>query len=90
MIAEVKLFSGKGISVIEIEREEKAISQLLYFVANNENKSHEKRLMIKGLTNNNGVWNKSRLEFKSINYLTLRHGKRYYKHRADLILKKVV
>ncbi|MCY8345806.1 hypothetical protein MOC99_15160 [Bacillus haynesii] len=62
---------GKEVSVIEIEREEKAISTLLYFVANHENKLHEHRLMIKGLINTNGVWDKLRLEFNSINSFNL-------------------
>lgn len=90
VIAEVRLFPGKEVSVIEIEREEKAIATLLYTVDSPQNKIYEYKLIIVGLIKNNGVWDKLQLQFKSSNYLTLRHGKRDYEHRANIILKKIV
>ena len=90
VIAEVKLFSGRAVDVIEVEREDKAISTFIYFTDRPENKLYELNIILKGLIDNNGVWNQEQLRYKQINYLTLRHGKNEYKHRATVILNKVI
>lgn len=90
VIAEVKLFSGKAFDVIEVEREDKAISTFIYFTNRPENKLYELNMILKGLIDNNGVWDKAQLSYKRINYLTLRHGKKEYRHRATVILNKVI
>ena len=90
VIAEVKLFSGKAFDLIEVEREDKAISTFIYFANRPENKLYELNVILKGLIDNNGVWNKGQLNYKQINYLTLRHGKKEYRHRATVILNKVI
>lgn len=90
VIAEVQLFSGKAFDVIEVEREDKAISTFIYFTDRPENKLYELKIILKGLIANNGVWNKEQLNYKQINYLTLRHGKKEYRHRATVILNKVI
>lgn len=90
VIAEVRLFSGKVVNVIEVEREEKAISTFIYFSNRLEDKLYELNAILKGLIDNNGVWDKTQLGYKRINYLTLRHGKKEYRHRATVILNKVI
>lgn len=90
VIAEVKLFSGKVINLIEIEREEKAISTFIYLVGRTRNILYELSVILKGLINNNGVWDKMQLSYKQINYLTLRHGKKNLKHRAKLLINKIL
>lgn len=90
VIAEVKLFTGKVFNVIEVEREEKSISTFIHFAAKSENKLYELNMILKGLIDNNGVWDKLQLSYKQINYLTLRHGKKEYRHRATVILNKVI
>lgn len=90
VIAEVKLFSGNVVDVIEVEREDKAISTFIYFTTRLENKLYELNVILKDLIDNNGVWNRAQLSYKQIKYLTLRHGKREYKHRATVILNKVI
>ncbi|MFD2868961.1 Tn7-like element transposition protein TnsE [Kurthia populi] len=90
VIAEIKLLSGKIFKVIEVEREEKAISTFIYFSTRIENKLYELNVIFKGLIEKNGVWDKMQLSYTRINYLTLRHGKKEYRHRATVILNKVI
>jgi len=90
VIAEIKLLSGKIFNVIEVEREEKAISNFIYFAIRIENKLYELNVIFKGLIDKNGVWDKMQLSYTRINYLTLRHGKKEYRHRATVILNKVI
>ncbi|WP_342533591.1 Tn7-like element transposition protein TnsE [Lysinibacillus sp. FSL K6-0057] len=89
VIAEVRLFSGKVVNVIEVEREEKAISTFIYFSNRLEDKLYELNVILKGLIDNNGVWDKAQLSYKRINYLTLRHGKKQKNHRAKLLERKI-
>lgn len=90
VIGEVKLFSGKVINLIEVEREEKAISTFIYLVGRTGNILYELSVILKGLINNSGVWDKMQLRYKQINYLTLRHGKKNLEHRAKLLIKKIL
>lgn len=90
VIAEVRLFSGKVVNVIEVEREEKAISTFIYFSNKLEDTLYELNAILRGLVDNNGLWDKAQLSYKRINYLTLRHGKKEYRHRATVILNKVI
>ncbi|MGF9975496.1 hypothetical protein [Viridibacillus arvi] len=87
VIGEIKLFSGKEVNVVEIEREDKAISTLIYFVDNDESKLSKSGLILKILIDK-GIWDKIQLNFKSINYLKLRHGKKDYQQRENMIFKK--
>lgn len=89
VIAEIKLFSGKEVSVIEAEREEKAISTLIFTFENQEIKESIYRNVINGLINDGGSWDKSILQYNTLKYVTLRHGKKDIKHRATLIFNKL-
>lgn len=89
LIAEVKFFYGTDVSVIEIERGGKAISTLIYFLDKYEDKLILYKKTLSGLINSNGVWEKSKLEKNNIRFLTLRHGKRNFEHRANLLRNKI-
>lgn len=90
VIAEVKLFSGKKISVIEVEREDKAISTLICFLDNQENKKYVYHRILNGLINGSEAWDKEQLQFSNIDFLTLRHGKKNFEHRAKLFIRKIL
>lgn len=89
VIAEIKLFSGKDVSIIEIEREDKAISTLICLKFSFENKLRKYHKIIMGLINNNGVWDKEEFQINILKCITLRHGKKNNTHRANLIFKKM-
>ncbi|WP_230584334.1 Tn7-like element transposition protein TnsE [Lysinibacillus sphaericus] len=89
VIAEVKLFFGKEVSVIEVEREDKAISSLICFLSNQKINDYYHNILI-GLIENHGNWSVSILEKSEIRFLTLRHGKRQPKHRAGILMKKLL
>ncbi|KIL74126.1 Tn7-like element transposition protein TnsE [Bacillus badius] len=90
VIAEVKLFSNKEISLIEIEREARSVSTLIYFLDNQKNRIYAYKQALQELINTNGNWNKDQLKSNNINFLTLRHGKKEYCHRAKKILTKII
>lgn len=87
VIAEVKLFSNKTISLIEIERDNKAISTLIINLNYQEKYSYQQ--ILEGLLDSNGTWNKQNLYFNNIKFLNLRHGKTDIEHRANNVMKKM-
>lgn len=89
VIAELKLFSGKEISMIEIEREERAISTLMAFINNKERDIYIYKYILTGLINMGGTWEKERFYKRNIHFFTLRHGKNNAMHRARLIFSKI-
>ncbi|MEH7728373.1 Tn7-like element transposition protein TnsE [Bacillus safensis] len=66
VIAEVKLLSEKVFNVIEVEREQKSISTFIHFAAKSENKLYKLNIILRGLVDNNGVWDKLQLNYKQI------------------------
>lgn len=46
VIADVKLFSGKEVSIIEIEREDKAISTFIYIYSNPDKLISYERILL--------------------------------------------
>lgn len=89
VIGEVKLLFGREISVIEIEREDKAISTCIYLLQNQRDITSMYRRILKELINTAGIWRDERLKINEGSFLTLRHGKREYMHRAKLIMSKI-
>ncbi|QBJ66105.1 hypothetical protein C3496_06545 [Bacillus anthracis] len=88
VIAEVKGFSGKEVSVIEVEREDKAISTLICLFNNQKTKNYY-NIFIR-LISNNGSWSRSMLEQIEMHFLTLRHGNSHPKHRAGILIEKLL
>lgn len=88
VIAEIKLFSNKEVSVIEVEREDKALSTLICFAKNQPNKSYCYQLILTGLIDSHGSWNKELFKLNYISFLTLRHGKKDVEHRAQRLFQK--
>lgn len=89
VIAEIKLFPNIEVSVIEVEREDRALSTLICFIKNNANKKYYYQIVLMGLIDNHGSWNKELFQQKYISFLTLRHGKKDVEHRARLIVDKI-
>ncbi|MER2007752.1 MAG: Tn7-like element transposition protein TnsE [Psychrobacillus sp.] len=89
VIAEITLFSNKMVSVIEVERENKALSTLvvrLNKVFNNENYY---RLILGRLIDNSGTWDKYSLSYQKNIYITVKHGRKAPKHLAKRLIEKV-
>lgn len=87
VIAEVKLFSNKTINLIEIERDNKAISTLIINL--NYQEKYTYKQILEGLLDSNGTWNKQILYFNNIKFLNLRNGKTDIEHRANNVMKKI-
>lgn len=85
VIAEVKLFSNKTISLIEIERDNTAISTLIINLNYQEKYTYQQ--ILEGLLDSNGTWNKQNLYFNNIKFLNLRHGKTDIEHSAKNVMK---
>ncbi|MED3825863.1 Tn7-like element transposition protein TnsE [Priestia flexa] len=88
MIAEIRLFSDKEISVIEVEREDRALSTLILFINDPQSKSYFYQQILNGLIDSHGTWNKEKLNVIKINFSTLRHGKKGVEHRAQRLFQK--
>lgn len=87
VIAEVILFFGQMINVIEVEKEAKAISTFIYICEDKKNVANFLKQIMSNLIYTNGVWYKKALN--NMNFFTLRHGKKNITHRAKLILSKI-
>lgn len=90
LIAEIKLFPHKEISVIEIEREDRAISTLIYILNNHQYKTFIYQRIFKGVIKASGTWNRNELQLQNLNFSTLRHGKVGIKHRAERLINKII
>lgn len=90
VIAEIKLFSHKEISVIEIEREDRAISTLIYILNNHQYKTFIYQRIFKGVIKASGTWNRNELQLQNLNFSTLRHGKAGITHRAEKLIYKII
>ncbi|GLC89704.1 Tn7-like element transposition protein TnsE [Lysinibacillus piscis] len=88
VIAEIKLLFDKEASVIEIERKGKRIATLICFFNSYTNRIYTYTEVLSRVINNAGVWGKQQLENNNIKYTTLRHGKKNYEHRANLLWNK--
>lgn len=89
VIAEVKLFSGKEISIFEVEREAKSLSTLIILI-NGFQKNYFYVQILSELIEKHGNWNKEKLKVINTNHLTVRHGKRDIHHRAYLLFQKLI
>ncbi|MGE7114176.1 Tn7-like element transposition protein TnsE [Lysinibacillus sp. NPDC047702] len=87
--AEIVLYPNTIVNVIEVEREDRALSTFICFLKDQKNKSYYFRQILNELIDNNGTWNKGQLFLNNINFLTLRHGKRNIEHRANKIFRKI-
>lgn len=90
VIALVKLFNNQKISIIEIEREMKGVSTLIYLIDNLKEEKYYYQLILKKLINNFGTWDKESLSFIKIEFWTLRHGRKDIKHRARMLFNKFI
>lgn len=88
VIAEIKLFSGKEVSLIEVEREYKAVSTLICFDITNKRFIYEE--ILAGIISSSGNWDKRQLQLRGIRCATLKHGKKDQSHRANVLNDKFI
>lgn len=89
VIAEIKLFSNKKISLIEIEREGRALSSLICLINNEQDKSYYYQKILRGLIDSQGTWNKRQLFVDNIIFITLRHNRKALEYRARKVCEKI-
>lgn len=87
VIAEVKFFSGEEFSLIEIERDGKAIAT---FICSKNFKENIYGIIFKSLIEGNGTWNRDYFYLNNLSFVIVRHGKRDVRHRAKLLLSKII
>lgn len=90
VIAEIKLFPNKVVSVIEVEREYKAISTLLVRLEKQEIKIDIYQRNFSMLLNNNGTWDKPFLDFNQFKFITMKHGRKKIDYRARRLYLKLL
>ncbi|MGE7599600.1 Tn7-like element transposition protein TnsE [Lysinibacillus fusiformis] len=90
VIAEVRLFSGREVSVIEIEREDKALSTLICSLNKLENRAYVYQRVLTSLINALGTWDKEELKFIPFKFFLLRHGKKEPRHWAGRLFNRII
>lgn len=90
VIAEIRLFSNKEISVIEVEREDRALSTLICKFNNPHYKNYYYQQILNRLVERHGIWDKEYFKLNSIKFLNVRHGKKIAEHRAELLINKIL
>ena len=93
VVAEVYMISGKKFNIIEVEREDRSLSMLiLSSLVINDWKSIYDRLLV-NLVNNSGTWTSKSLksiEEQSVSVMKAKHSSKGVKHRAEILLNKLV
>lgn len=80
VIAEIRLGTKDKIIVIEVERNDKALSTLIYIIDSKKPRNYH--LIIEILIYNRGTPNKKQLNFYKTKLLTLRHDKTDFFHKT--------
>ena len=93
VLAEVYMISGKNFNIIEVERGDRSLSMLiLSLLAINDWKSIYDRLLV-NLVNDSGTWTSKSLksiEEKSVTVMKAKHSSKGVRHRAKILLNKLV
>lgn len=89
VIAEINLLSNKEVSLIEVERKDRAVSTLICFISGRSNRGYYYQQILNRLVDNHGAWDKEQLNFYKIKCLTMRHGRKDIEHRARVIMNKL-
>ncbi|MBG9692111.1 hypothetical protein ABD91_14920 [Lysinibacillus sphaericus] len=89
VIAEIKFFSGREVSVIEVEREYRALSTLMMSLTDLANTKYQYRPILDSLAENSGTWDKHMLSLQRILYVTLRHVRKSPEYQAKRFIEKI-
>lgn len=89
VIAEIKFFSGREVSVIEVEREYRALSTLMMSLTAPTNTKYQYRPILDSLADNSGTWDKHMLSLQRILYVTLRHVRKSPEYQAKRFIEKI-
>lgn len=92
-LATVSLFNGNEFEILEVERENRALSMLILSstVPGNWNQLIDSLLM--NLINSSGTWEKEiiqNVERKNVIVQKAKHSKKEFKHRAKLLINKMI
>lgn len=92
-LATVNLFNGNEFKILEVERENRALSMLILSstVSVNWNRVVDNLLM--NLVNSSGTWERDvleNLEQRNVVAQKAKHSKKDYKHRTKLLFNKII
>lgn len=92
-LATVSLFNGKELKVLEVERENRALSILILSSTVSINWNQLIDSLLLNLVNSSGIWEREvlrNLERKNVVIQKAKHSKKGYKHRAGLLANKML
>ena len=92
-LATVSLFNGKELKVLEVERENRALSILILSSTVSINWNQLIDSLLLNLVNSSGTWEREvlrNLERKNVVIQKAKHSKKGYKHRASLLFNKML
>ena len=92
-LATVSLFNGKELKVLEVERENRALSMLILSSTVSVNWNQLIDGLLLNLVNSSGTWEREvlgDLERRNIVVRKAKHSKKGYKHRAKLLFNKML
>lgn len=92
-LATVSLFNGKELKVLEVERENRALSMLILSSTVSINWNQLMDSLLLNLVKSSGTWERDVHESLERKYIVVRkakHSKKGYKHRAKLLINKMI
>ncbi|GEK30508.1 hypothetical protein KZO01_08170 [Kurthia zopfii] len=92
-LATVNLFNGNEFKILEVERENRALSMLILFATVSINWNQLIDGLLLNLVNSSGSWERDvlgDLKRRNIVVRKAKHSKKGYKHRARLLFNKVL
>lgn len=93
VIAEVYMINGKRFNIIEVERENRSLSMLVLSSSNRSNWVLIYNRLLANLVNDSGAWvSESLKDFNNqgINVRKAKHSNKGIRHRAEILLKKLI
>lgn len=92
-LATVSLFNGNEFKILEVERENRALSMLILSSTVSVNWNQLIDALLLNLVNSSGIWEREvlrNLERKNVALQKAKHSKKGYKHRAKLLFNKMI
>ncbi|WP_218066635.1 Tn7-like element transposition protein TnsE [Aerococcus urinaeequi] len=92
-LATVNLFNGNEFKILEVERENRALSMLILSSTSSVNWNQLIDGLLLNLVNSSGTWEREVLESLGRRNIVVRkakHSKKGYKHRARLLINKIL
>lgn len=93
VLATVNLFNGNEFKILEVERENRALSMLILSSTVSINWNQLIDGLLLNLVNSSGTWEKESiqsLDRRNVMVQKAKHSKKGYKHRAKLLINKMI